>query len=115
MRRATRAPVLATVLAVAAAFAGLAALPACSKPGPPKAELRVKVLPAEGASVATEEDTRIAAGVLDLAIGELGIQRREVLPLPNGYVRVVLPESQRARLPDVRKRLEDPKLRVTVE
>jgi len=110
---AATGPVMAAAPALAA-LAAVAALPACAKQMP-RTELRLRVVPADGAAVASEEDTRITAGVIDLVIGELGIKRREVLPLPKGFVRVVLPESQKARMPDVRKRLEDPKLRVKIE
>ena len=106
MRRAPRALALGFALAAAAA---------CAKPIPRQGELRARVLPAAPGKAVTEDDVRIAAGVVDMAIGEMGIQRREVNPLPGGRIRIVLPESQAARVPDVRKRLGDPKLRVEVE
>ena len=110
MRRAA-----AALAVLAACAAAVAAAPGCSKKIPRQGEIRARVLPSSPGTAVTDEDVRIAAGVVDMAIGELGIQRREVNPLPGGRIRIVLPESQAARVPDVLKRLEDPKLRVQPE
>lgn len=109
MRGRAAAVVLAALLAVA---------PGCGDGGGKRrlaGELRAVVLPTSEGGTVTESDIRTAAGVIDLAIGEMGIARREVVPMADGHLRIVLPESVAARIPEVRKRLADPKLRVRVE
>lgn len=98
--------------ASALSLALLVALVSCSRPKPAKAELWAEVVP-RGAKV-TEMEIRTAAGVVDLALGEMGFERREVIPMADGRLRVVLPEAATPRMPEVRKRLEDPKLGVRV-
>ncbi len=101
-------PALVVALAVGSA-AG------CSGGSSMEGELYATVVAEGGGAAVSEEDVRARALVVDMALGELGIERRSVLPLPGGRLRIVIPESQVARLPDVRKRLEDPKLRVRVD
>lgn len=97
--------------------AGLAAvlllLAACGQPAAPKAEVRVRVVPRNG-SVASQSEIRDAAAILDLALGGMNFERRSVLPMADGTVRIVLPESQASRVPEVLERLKDPKLGVEV-
>lgn len=113
-------PAPATTAVVPLAGGALAAIvltaaPGCSKKIPRHGELRGRVLPASPGQAVTEEDVRLTAGVVDMAIGGLGIERREVNPLPGGRIRIILPESQAGRVPDVRKLLADPKLRVALD
>lgn len=121
MDRAPRVASAACVrrLAFLAAFAvvatGFAALPACSKPAPrPKAELICRVVPDEGGRPIGEMDIRNTTGLIDLELGRLGFERREVMPMADGRIRIVLPESQIARMGEVRSLLADPRLRVTI-
>jgi hypothetical protein len=90
------------------ALAALLLAASCSRPIVAKAELRADVIP-RGEKV-TEMEIRTAAGVVDLALREMGFERREVVPMADGRLRIVLPESAAGRMPEVRKRLEDPRL-----
>lgn len=101
------------VLVVAAAL--IVAVVATRSPPPEKMELHLRMLPRDGGAAITEKDTRSAATDIDITIGELGIARREVSPVGVGRLRVVLPDSVRARMPEIRQRLSDPALRVTIE
>ncbi|MCE9634329.1 MAG: hypothetical protein K8T90_01375 [Planctomycetes bacterium] len=101
------------VLVTAAILIG--AVVATRSPPPEKMELHLRMLPREGGAAITDKDTRSAATDIDITIGELGIARREVSPVGVGRLRVVLPDSVRARMPEIRKRLSDPSLHVTIE
>lgn len=112
-QRSRRTLWIAAVLAVAAAL--IALVVATRSPPPEKTELRLRVLPRDGTAAVTETDTRNAVAEVDITIGELGIERREVSPLGIGVIRVVLPDNVRARMPEIRKRLADPRLRLSLE
>lgn len=102
-------------VAIVATAAATCLLAACGGPKRPRAELTAIVPPpAEGAAV-LERDIRTAAGSIELILRDLAIERAEVLPTMDGRVRVVLPESQAARVADVRKRIEDSNLGVRIE
>lgn len=101
--------------AIAAILACAASLPGCSKPAPrPKAELICRVVPGEGGRPIGEMDIRNTTGIIDLELGRLGFERREVMPMADGRIRIVLPESQIARMDEVRALLAEPRLRVTI-
>ena len=102
----------ATRLAAALALAAVV-LPACAETAAPPDEIRVRVIP-RGGTAADERTIRTAAGVVDLALGEMGLADCEVTPHADGHLRIVLPVSQAHRTEDVLARLRNPKLGVEV-
>lgn len=78
-------------------------------------QLRATVVPAAAGAPATDAEVRAAADRVDAALAGIGIARRDVSPLPGGQIRIVIPESQAARLPEIRTLLADPKYRVRTE
>lgn len=85
------------------------------KPSMLQGQLRGTVLPKEPGGQVTEADVRAIADYVSAALAEMGFTRRDVSPLPNSQIRIIIAESQAARIPEIRKRLEDPKYRVKLE
>ena len=112
--RAAAAVAQAVAIAAALAVALLGAGACSQKKIPRRGEIRAVVVPSAPGAVVGDSEMRTVAASVDLAIGALGIERREVQPMPGGVLRIVLPESQAARVPEVLERLADPKLRVRV-
>lgn len=102
----------------AAAVTGLVAASllgtGCGGPEPPKPEIYARVVARDGATP-TDMDVQIAAGLLDLELGRMGFDRRSVTPTADRRVRIVLPDGQAARVPEVIQRLGDPRFGVEVE
>lgn len=108
-------PLRTRVVALAVVVSSAAALVGCTKPPPrPKAELICRVVPGDGGRPIGEMDIRNTTGIIDLELGRLGFERREVMPMADGRIRIVLPESQIARMDEVRALLAEPRLRVTI-
>ena len=101
------APQSILVLALALLFA----VPGCGKSNGAAFKVEVRVLARSG-GVATEQEMRNALAVVDLALGEMGIEERYVVPLADGRLRVEIPPSQSGRSAEVLARLRDPKLGV---
>ena len=100
------APLLLLVL-----LALLLPLTGCGDPVGTASSVEVRVVARSG-GVATEDEIRKAAAVVDLALGELGIADRTVTPQADGRLRISLPASESRRMPDVLARLRDGRLGV---
>ena len=74
-----------------------------------------RVIAPDGGRPMTETDLRDAAGLVDLELDRLGFERREVIPFPDGRIRIVLPDADLARMDEVRALIANPRLRLRAE
>jgi hypothetical protein len=111
---AARSAMRASRLIALPLLAAVAFIGACSRTTPPKSDLLVRVVAGPGGGTIDEMDIRTTAGILDIELGRIGFERRQVMPTADGRIRIVLPESQASRMPEVRALLAEPRLRVQI-
>ncbi len=69
--------------------------------------LRYHATAADGTALSAD-DLRAAATKVDVCVGALGFERRDVSPIPPKTLRIVIAERLVGRIPDIRSALADP-------